>query len=60
MLEKTQKVLHHKYLLDITGSVCFVDSAEEHSFIIGQDEWNDMGSPLTITLTIEPGDKLNV
>lgn len=29
------------------------------SFTMAEEQWNDMGSPLTITVTVEPGDRLN-
>lgn len=30
-----------------------------HQFFLHHQVWKDMGSPETITVTIEPGDKLN-
>lgn len=35
------------------------DVARRHEFLMDRLVWEDMGSPTTITLTIEPGDKLN-
>lgn len=28
--------------------------------VIDRDTWNDLGQPVTVTVTIEPGDVLNV
>lgn len=35
------------------------DGYRSHTLYFDRQVWEDMGRPLTITVTIEPGDKLN-
>jgi hypothetical protein len=35
------------------------DEPVYHSWSMRRDDWEEMGSPETITITIEPGDLLN-
>lgn len=70
MLEKSQTImsLSAKTRQFPGGTVPFDcemedDGSEEgvrrHQFFVEHQVWADMGSPHTITVTIEPGDKLN-
>lgn len=42
--------------------VCFVEEANPvkgTEVILGRDAWEEMGKPDEVTVTVEPGDKLN-
>lgn len=63
VLEKTQQVL----MLDDSGptNVTFNNYDDDLGFSksilkIDRDTWLEMDRPTTVTITIEPGDKLNV
>ena len=62
MLTKTQTVMEFD-LVD-SGHVYFSSKDDDTSdrlrgFNMEENDWNDMGSPLEITVTVEPGDRLN-
>lgn len=43
------------------GAVPFVHPEERsHELLLDREVWNDLGNPFKITITIEPGDTLNV
>lgn len=59
ILTKTRTIMHRKNALVFTCE----DGEEEyanHRLAFDGDVWDDMGQPDTITVTIEPGDTLNV
>jgi hypothetical protein len=61
-LEKSQKVLHTLY--SGRDSVTFgyedEDTGDEVAvLILSINDWEDFGRPMTVTVTIEPGDLLN-
>lgn len=60
LLEKTQKVLH----LDHSDGTHALFNPEPGGdsptqVLLGDADWLDMGEPDTITVAIEPGDRLN-
>lgn len=62
MLRRTQSVLLLATRTD--GEVVFdypvgPDEVESPTLCIRTEMWRDMGSPGTVTITIEPGDLLN-
>jgi hypothetical protein len=63
MLEKTRKILDRVTLKSGITVLCFEQRSEENESLsavyISRTDWVDMGRPETITMTIEPGDKLN-
>lgn len=63
-LVKTRTVMQMRHVFD--GKPCFTNSEPEdgdtlryHTLWLDQGVYDDMGCPATITVTIEPGDKLN-
>lgn len=61
MLEKTQTVMviDPNTRIMVGNRVPFVSEERGHHLHIDKEVWTDMGLPDTVTLTIEPGDKLN-
>lgn len=65
MLEKQRKVLQVAIINIPDGQVTFGHEDEESvdgwalHYGMSTDDWEEMGAPDTITVTIEPGDKLN-
>lgn len=60
MLEKSRSVLYKRYLA--SKFVVFSDNGNDEGdkeVIFSKMDWEDMGSPFEVTVTIEPGDKLN-
>lgn len=43
-----------------TDTILFYNDDSERYYYIPRDKWVEMGEPRVITLTIEPGDLLNV
>lgn len=68
-LERTRSVLHHNTNTtaeigggeDVMPAVIFTHAEEPYTveILLDRSRWEDLGSPATITLTIEPGDLLN-
>lgn len=57
-------LLKHEALLDLDGDVtgkrvCFSWCEDADFVMLDIDVWLDMGRPKQITVTIEPGDRLN-
>lgn len=60
VLTKTVTVLEHRsYGVYATPMEDEVDSDRFHLLRLDADVWNDMGKPVVITVTIQPGDHLN-
>lgn len=61
-LSKTTTVMHHE--LDVGAHVKLVSRDDDtggihRAALMTRADWQDMGEPETITVTIEPGDLLN-
>lgn len=56
-LEKTRSVLHFRS--QIGQTVRFGRPDDERGTILSALDWRDLGEPKEITVTIEPGDRLN-
>lgn len=55
---KLRQVLTHDITAD--GSAVFGDDGGSgRSVLVSLADWHDMGSPLEVTVTVRPGDRLN-
>lgn len=59
-------ILHLRPELDTLFTVTFVQLNEDddhprfnHVYTYDRESWNEMGNPVTITLTVNPGDHLD-
>ena len=61
MLTKQRVILHHVVTNDRQAIFCehLDETGTPRRMSIKAADWADMGSPETVTLTIEPGDLLN-
>jgi hypothetical protein len=59
-LTKSRIVMTFMWLVDDKAKFTYGDDSDPSFFSMGAEAWNDMGQPKTITVTIEPGDSLNV
>lgn len=62
-LTRTQAVLTSRSLLGPDGAVFYVEDPDSDDYYrqiqIDRTTFEDLGSPLIVTITIEPGDRLN-
>lgn len=63
MLKTTKSLDIHHDLSEVNGTHIFQQLDDElkttAQLTISNDDWVDMGSPHVLTLTVEPGDRLN-
>lgn len=63
MLTKAESVVHLvEQPADEDVAVVFTSSGEytEYPYVfVDVDRWRDMGAPTVVTVTVEPGDRLN-
>lgn len=61
VLERAQSVctITPQRLGEVSPFVSFVSDDLHRSVKVTRRDWNEMGKPETVTLTVEPGDLLN-
>lgn len=58
-LTSTRTVMTFMWLVDDKAKFTYGDDSQPSFFSMSGEAWEDMGQPREITVTIEPGDKLN-
>lgn len=58
-LQKSQHLMTFMWVVDEHAKFTYGDDSDPSFFSMSREAWQDMGQPRVITVTIEPGDKLN-